>query len=176
MNEAVKKAKELGSEFDKLAETVGIGALKWNDLKRDPKTNIVFDWEEILKMQGNSGPYLQYTFARTQSVLRKDKSEKPKTKSSEIRSSKIEVNDEEASLLRSFIHFPEVVEEAAEKYAPNLLCNYLYDLAQKYNAFYNKHRIIGSENFELRLKLTAATGQILKNGLTLLGIDTPEKM
>jgi len=176
LNEAVKKAKELGSGSDKLAETVGIGALKWNDLKRDPKTNIVFDWEEILKMQGNSGPYLQYTFARTQSVLRKAKSKKPKTKSSEIRSSKIEVNDEEASLLRSFIHFPEVVEEAAKKYAPNLLCNYLYDLAQKYNAFYNKHRVIGSANLELRLKLTAATGKILKNGLTLLGIDTPEKM
>jgi arginyl-tRNA synthetase len=178
LNEAVKKAKELGSETDKLAEDVGIGALKWNDLKRDSKTNILFNWDEILNMQGNSGPYLQYTVARTNSVLAKRKTSNVKVKNV---NRSLNFNKEEKLLLRSFIHYPEVVEKAAEIYAPNLLCNYLFDLAQKYNGFYNMHDILKTRTkniklSEFRLALTATTGQILKNGLALLGIKTPEKM
>src|SRR3970282_2282997 len=86
------------------------------------------------------------------------------------------LNAEELALMRSFIHFPEVIQDAAKNYSPNLLCNYLFDLAQKFNAFYNMHKIVGSKEQGIRLALTSATGQILKNGLNILGIDTPFKM
>lgn len=171
LDEAEKRARDLGSDNAILAKSVAVGALKYNDLKRDPKTEIVFDWDEILNMQGNSGPYLQYTFARTQSVLAKSKKE---IKNLQLQGD--DLNKEELALLRTFIHFPEVVTEAAEKYAPNLLCNYLFDLAQKYNSLYNEHKIIAGDNEALRLVLTATTGQILKNGLALLGIQAPSKM
>ena len=79
-------------------------------------------------------------------------------------------------ILRLLIHFPEVVEEAEENFAPNLLCNYLFDLAQKFNNFYQKHKILGSDKEEFRLQLTFAVGQTLKTGLYLLGIESPKKM
>jgi len=78
--------------------------------------------------------------------------------------------------LRLLVHFPEVVEEAEENFAPNLLCNYLFELSQKFNNFYQKHKIIGSKNEDFRLSLTSAVGQILKTGLYLLGIESPRKM
>jgi len=96
-----------------------------------------------------------------------------------------DLKPEELSLLRTFIHYPEVVEEATKNYAPNLLCNYLYDVAQKFNLFYQKHGILKDESVrveeqesvrDFRLALTAATGQILKNGLYLLGIQAPKSM
>ena len=183
---------------DKDIESIGIGAIKYNDLKRDPKTEIIFDWDEILNMEGNSGPYLQYTYARTQSVLRKGTKVNFKGFSLQGEYSNFEFSFEEAKLLRSFVHFQEVVEVAAKNYSPNLLCNYLYDLAQKFNTFYNAHRILDGESKEpitnhqpaspklqrgeslitrdFRVALTSATGQVLKNGLTLLGIGSPERM
>jgi arginyl-tRNA synthetase len=148
---------------------VGIGAIKYFDLMHSPETFIDFDWEKIMNMQGNSGPYIQYTFARTKSVLKKAKS--PHTTYNIPHT-----NSEEALLLRNLIHFPEIVQESAQNYSPNLLCNYLYNLAQTYNSFYNKHKIIGSENESFRLSLTSATGQVLQTGLNLLGIETPEEM
>ncbi len=174
LDEAVKKAKELGSDNDELAAIVSVGALKWNDLKRDAKTEIVFDWNEILNMQGNSGPYLQYTFARTQSVIKKS-GFKPSQKIDQA-VVKSKLSDQERLLLSAFIHFPEIVEEAAQKYAPNLLCNYLYDLASKFNTFYNGHKIIGGENEQLKLAIVYTTGKLINKGLTLLGIESPEKM
>ncbi|MBI4033099.1 MAG: arginine--tRNA ligase, partial [Candidatus Blackburnbacteria bacterium] len=86
------------------------------------------------------------------------------------------LNTEEEDILRTFYKFPEIVQEAAENYAPNLLCNFLFELAQKYNAFYNRHRILEAENQEFRLALTEITGNILQSGLGLLGIDAPERM
>ncbi len=162
-----------------VAKAVGIGAVKYFDLKHHPTSDIIFDWNKILVLEGNSGPYLQYTAARASSVLRKAKlpiSNYQFPINSQI--SDLKISNEENLILRALIHFPEVVESAAENYSPNLLCSYLFDLAQKYNGFYNKHRIRGSENLELKLRLglTSAVGQVLKNGLTLLGIGTPERM
>ena len=175
--EAVKKAQKLGSENQKVAEQVGIGALKWNDLKRSSHLDIIFDWNEILNMQGDSGPYIQYTFARTQSVLAELKIKNEKLKIDwKLEIGNLKLQQEETSLLRALNRFTEVVEEAGEKFAPNLLCNYLFDLAQKFNLFYQKHKIIGSENEDFRLALTRATGIIIKNGLNLLGINAPERM
>jgi arginyl-tRNA synthetase len=86
------------------------------------------------------------------------------------------LNSKELAVLRTLPRFIEVVEQSARNYAPNLLCNYLYVVAQKYNAFYNKHRIIGSKSEDIRIKLTESVGQVLKNGLGLLGIETPVRM
>ena len=178
-----QQSEEEFSEFqDELAIEVGIGALKWNDLKREPKTEITFDWDEILSMQGNSGPYLQYTYARCQSVL--DKADKDISRLNsviseilkQVQDDKMSLNDEELALLRSYPNYSEVIANASNNYSPNLLCNYLYDLAQKYNTYYNAHKIVGGENEGLGLALTVATGIILKNGLSLLGIKSPEKM
>jgi arginyl-tRNA synthetase len=119
-------------------------------------------------MEGNSGPYLQYTYARCQSVLKK-KSLKPKTQIQKW-------NDQELALLREFYKFEEKIIEAAERFSPAVLAEYLLILARKYNEFYAKNRIIGEKEEEQRLFLTERTSNILKTGLEILGIETIEKM
>lgn len=159
----------LGSnEKEKVAKAVGIGAVKYFDLMHHPSTDIIFDWEKIFVLEGNSAPYLQYTVARANSVLEKGKKSSPK--------GKIALNPEELAVLHSLTRFSEIIVIAAKSYSPNLLANYLFDLAQKFNNFYNQHRIVGGENEELRLALTAGTRQVLKNGLAILGIETPQRM
>lgn len=153
-----------------VAEAVGVGAIKYFDLVHHPTSNIDFNWETTLSLEGNSAPYLQYTIARTNSVL---------VKAKPVKDSKVVVknfNREELMLLRSLPRFSGIIVDAAKNYSPNLLCNFLFDLAQKYNAFYNKHKILGSKEQSIRLGITQATGQVLKNGLTLLGIQAPERM
>lgn len=173
-------------EKENVAESVGLAALKYGLLRISRETDTYFDIEESLSLEGDSGPYLQYTYARCQSVLRKAEEKhfgggaKAKFLSSEVEvlfSS--EVNPEELALLRTIYQFPEVVQKAGKNFAPNLICNFLFDLAQKYNLFYNRHSILKAEGLELvrsRLVLTAAVAQVLKNGLNLLGIGTPERM
>ncbi len=170
LDEAVKRAKELTKET-KVARAVGIGAIKYNDLKQNPRTDIIFDWDQMLTLSGNSGPYLQYTYARTQSVLHK-----AKNSNLQFTIYNLQLSDEEQVLLRKLYRFSEVIGEAAKTYSPNLLTNFLFELCSAYNLFYDKERIIGSENEGFRLQLTAAIGQILKNGLGLLGIQALEKM
>lgn len=190
LEEAVSRAAALEKETNEQQNksAVAIGALKWNDLKRDSKQDITFDWDDILNMQGNSGPYLQYTYVRTQSVLSRIKDKELSIKEGGLENLETNLNEgnnklqtinyqlEEKELLRFLSQYPYHVEVAAENFAPNLLCNYLFELAQKFNLFYEKHKIIGSEHENFRLQLTSATGQVLKNGLSLLGIGTVEKM
>lgn len=170
LNEAIKKAEKLGNEKS-VAKDVGIGAIKYFDLMHSVDSDVVFDWEKMMNLEGNSGPYLQYTVARTNSVLAK-----ASTKNLTLNGEHSDLNGEEISILRSLIKFSEVIKIAAKLYSPNLLCNYLYNLASKYNGFYNKHKIIGGENEDFRLILTSGVGQVLKNGLTILGIKAPERM
>lgn len=167
--EAVERAKKLGNESEKNAGDVGIGAIKYFDLSHHPDTNINFDWDRMFALEGNSGPYLQYTVARTNSVLAKAGVKGGRFKDREL-------NEEELAILRSLTRFTEVIASASKTYSPNLLCNYLYELASKFNTLYNKHKIIGSDNEEFRLMLTSGVGQVLKNGLRLLGIQVPERM
>ncbi|NCN58865.1 arginine--tRNA ligase [Candidatus Roizmanbacteria bacterium CG22_combo_CG10-13_8_21_14_all_38_20] len=153
---------------DKSAEIIMIGAVKYSMLKVDPKSEIAFDINQSISLEGNSGPYLQYTYARCKSIARKSENSKSDTS--------LQPNIEELTILRTLYKYPEVVLEAGKTYSPNLICNYLFDLAQKYNTFYNKHKVIGGDNVQFRLQLTSATAQVLKNGLKLLGIKTLEKM
>jgi arginyl-tRNA synthetase len=171
LDEAKKLLKSKYPEMeDEILEQVSVGAIKYALLKSSLGHDIEFSFEESINIQGNSGPYVQYTFVRTQSVLEKVKSE------AKIGEKDLKLEPEEISLLRALSNFPEVVSAAGEKFAPNVLCNYLFDLAQKFNLFYQKHKIIGSDNEDFRLNLTRGVGQVLKNGLSLLGIQAPSKM
>lgn len=158
-------------EKRKIAESVGIGAVKYNDLSQHYSKDIVFDWDKMLNLKGNSGPYIQYTLARTISVLNKSK------KIQDFSSFKFnELNTEEKNLIRKIRMFPEIVYESLENFSINSICNFLFELSQEYNLFYNNNRIINSENENSRLILTSATSQVLQNGLNILGIDSLEKM
>ncbi|BCX15063.1 MAG: arginine--tRNA ligase [Patescibacteria group bacterium] len=184
LKEAIKKAKEIitnsatsrnlsSDKIEEVSEKVGIGAIKYFDLKHSVKSDIVFDWNKILSLEGNSGPYLQYTFARTFSVLKKAGSFKFDFKSA------FEVNEDEKSLLRFIFHFEEVIKKAAFEFSPNLLCDFLFELCQKFNSFYDKYPILKEEDLkkrQLRLKLTEAVSLVLKKGLGILGIEAVEKM
>ncbi len=174
-------ADQVRSLFDtkdeKVAEQVAIGAIKYWMLKYNPKAAISFDINESVSIHGNSGPYLQYAFARTQSVLEKAKSNKQKAISKpSIQSTTYNLQPEEMFLLRLLYRFPEIVEEAALKFSPNLLCNYLFEVAKAFNLFYQKHSILKSDQQAFRLALTETVGIVIKQGLHLLGIAAPSKM
>jgi len=159
------------TEKEETVNRIAVGAIKWNDLKRSSHLDVVFDWDEVLNMEGNSGPYLQYVYARIQSVL-----SKACGKEIGAESAVFEFEPEELTLLRMVCRFPEVLEEAAGNFAPNILCNYLFEVAQSFNLFYQRHKIIGSETESFRLALTYSVGEVIKNGLGLLGIAAPDKM
>jgi len=171
LNEAIEKANTLSkTKNDKLAKQVGIGAVKYFDLSHQPQSSISFNFEKMLSMEGNSGPYLQYTVARCSSIMTKSQIinlQSPKS---------YQLNTEEQSLLHKLAQYSEIVVMAAKNYSPNILCTYLYELAQKFNSFYNAHKIIGGENEEFKLQLTKSTGLTLKAGLKLLGIEAPDRM
>lgn len=170
LNEAINKAEILGNKD--VAKAVGIGAVKYNDLKREPTREYVFDWEDILNMKGNSGPYLQYTYARIQSLIQKVDDENIDFENNKIN----DFSDKEVLIARKIAQFSGVLLIAGKNYSPNLICNYLYDLSSTFNSFYNDEKIIGSTREKERIALSKATSQVLKNGLKLLGIKTVEKM
>ncbi|MBI4099948.1 arginine--tRNA ligase, partial [Candidatus Microgenomates bacterium] len=155
---------------DKTAlEAVTIAAVKYSVLKAGPGLNATFDLEKSVSLEGDSGPYLQYTYARAKSVLRKA----GVSKEDLLASQEVLLRSEELAILRFLYRFPEVVEAAAKQYAPNLVCGYLFELAKRFNNLYNNCPILGNE---FRLNLTEATATVLKNGLNLLGIEALEKM
>ena len=173
-----------------ISEKCAIAAVKYSFLRVSTQQVIAFDIDASVNFEGDSGPYLLYSYARAKSVLRKaglSQSALNTELSDSLRQNELKnvpVNTEERDILRRLMYFPEIVNEAAVRHAPSLICNYLFELAQSFNLFYAKHSILGGEqksavtdeqkNF--RLELTSATAQILKKGLCLLGIDVLEKM
>jgi len=156
----------------KTVQAVAFAAIKYGYLKYDTNTKIYFDLEETIAIEGNTGPYLQYTYARIQSVL--EKAGKFKKMAPAGFTQKTEL-----SLSRQLMHYDETVVLAAKEYRPNLLCNYLFELASKFNAFYDQVSILGAESEDskiARLNLLAAVAAVLEHGLNLLGIKTVEKM
>lgn len=146
-------------------DAVTVGAVKYSVLKTGCGQDVAFDIKKTVSIEGNSGPYLQYTYARARSVLEKNGRVRPFHLT--------ELNPEEDVLLRTLYRYEEVVAQAAEELAPNLVANFIYDAAQKFNAFYNQHQIMGND---FRLWLTQATAEILQQGLGLLGMAAPAKM
>ena len=179
LDEAKKNIIEKYKSGPVVAEQIAVGAVKYSFLKNSLTQEIAFDLDESISFEGNSGPYLQYTYARTRSVLAKSKIKNQKSKNKrKIENRKWKIEEEEFSVMKALFHFPEIVESAAQNYAPNFICNYLYELAQKFNSFYSKHKILVDDPLvlEFRVRLASATGTVLKSGLNLLGIDSPERM
>jgi len=174
--EAKKRAEKLSKGNKSVAHVVAIGAMKWNDLKSETSRDIVFDWDEILSMKGNSGPYVQYATVRAKSVLKKAALEEF---SPAFGDDSWKMDDIEMDLARQIDRFEETVEKAALEFAPHHLTGYLFELAQRFNSFYNTHQIINAENSDARERrciLTQAAEKTLEYGLALLGIQTPEEM
>ncbi len=166
LDRAISKAEEINKDKN-IVKKIGIGAVKYNDLCRHYSRDIVFDLDKMITLEGNSGPYIQYSAVRCKSVLKKAKVGAFRAES---------FNKEEELLLRALRKFPEIVQEAADKFSPNIICNFVFDLAQKFNLFYEKHSILEGENRDFRIALTKAVLQILESSLGLLGIEVPEKM
>jgi len=162
---ATKKARELSPEGSKDdIRRIGIGGVKYNDLKRHYKREVVFDWERILSMKGDSGPYLQYTCVRCKSVLEK---------AGDYVFEPGELNEKERKVVKRLAQFEEVVEQAMESFSPNVVAEYAYKLAKEYNAFYDEFAILGNNK---RLAITEGVFVVLRQCLALLTISLPEKM
>jgi arginyl-tRNA synthetase len=186
LDKAESKAAQLTDQTE-VAKKVSIAALKWNDLKRKAELAINFEWDEILNLQGNSGPYMLYSYARAKSVLTKAEEMEALKRfmdgdflvDDDVSKSSSEIipNDEEKEILSLLDDYAGVVERAASEYAPHHIANYLFKLAQAFNSFYNKHQILkNSAERQFRLQLTYAVSVIIKEGLSLLGIETLERM
>lgn len=156
------------------AEIVSVAAVKYSFLKSSVYSQIAFDFDESISLDGNSGPYLLYTYVRCRSVLKKA----PQDSINISPFPTLKLENEELMLLRSLTNFERIVFEAAKNLSPNIIANYLYELAQTYNLFYQKHKILEAEEEfkKVRLLLTKATSRVIKKGLYLLGIETIERM
>jgi arginyl-tRNA synthetase len=160
-------------EKRELYKTIGLGALKYYILKVDPKKRILFDPKESIDFQGNTGPFIQYTYARIQSILRKANLE------SDEDLSQITLHPKEKELIKQIQLFPEVIQNAAENHSPALIANYTYDLVKEFNSFYQNVSILGADNETektLRVQLSRVVANTIKNGFGLLGIKVPERM
>jgi arginyl-tRNA synthetase len=177
---AEQTTKELGKvegfndeELKQLYKIIGSGALKYFMLKVDAKKKMLFDPKESIDFNGNTGPFIQYTYARIQSVL---------NKAADIKISidpKLELNELERELIKLIYEFPAILEESAKTYNPSHIANYVYELTKTFNRFYHDHSILKEENEtikKLRLALAKQCAQIIKNGMNLLGIDVPNRM
>ena len=187
IDEAVARAREVidaknpdlaPKEKDAIAMAVALGALRYNDLKENRTTDIIFDWEKMLDFSGDSGPYLQYTYARLKSILRKSK-----ISSAQLRPATVDVSmlerTTELALMRKLFEFPDIVVRAGELYSTSTLAVYLYKLAVTANKFYETTPILKDEDaarLRARLLLIATAADVLKKGLGLLGIKTLEKI
>ena len=180
INNASKLSKELGkldglSSNDKkvLNETIGLGALKYYILKVDPKKRILFDPNDSIDFNGNTGPFIQYTYARIQSLLTKSNYKKSKI------NNQLEINDKEKQLLKLLTIFPEIIKSAADNLNPALIANYTYELVKNFNSYYQTTTILKINDEELkgfRLTLSYKVASIIKSSMKLLGINVPEKM
>lgn len=157
---------------EKIAKSIGIGAMKYGMLKISPEKTIFFDWEEALKIEGDTGPYLQYAYTRCNGILKKAKKWKSNFKTELL-------TDQEKELVKLLVKFPETVEQAAKDLRPHYICNYAYDLATTFDKFYEFCPVLKAENDKqknFRLSLVQATKIVLENALKLIGIEPLEKM
>ncbi len=186
---ARKISEELGKiedfsteEKDRLYKMIGLGALKYYILKVDPKKRILFNPEESVDFQGNTGPFIQYTYARIQSILRKASEASIVIDGDnllELDINSIEMNVKEKELIKIIQQYPEIIQQAAINYSPALVANYTYDLVKEFNSFYQNIPILATE-IEIekifRVKLSNAVAEIIKSAFSLLGIEVPERM
>lgn len=187
MDEMVATAKQTSAELgkldgctkeeaDKISEIIGLGALKYFILKVDPRKNMTFNPKESIDFNGNTGPFIQYTYARIQSVMRKAAAEGI---SFNFNADNFEPNDKEIALIQRIADFAEVVSEAGKTYSPALVANYAYELVKEYNQFYHDYQIMKETNEDIRsfrLALSKVVGNTIQHAFWMLGIDVPERM
>lgn len=160
-------------EKAKLYKTIGLGALKYYILKVDPKKRILFNPEESVDFAGNTGPFIQYTYARIQSIIRKADFDYSGAVAA------IALHEKEKELLKQMEAFPEVIQNAAQNFSPALIANYTYELVREYNSFYQAVPILGSDNMTekiFRVQLSKKVADIIASAFNLLGIEVPERM
>ena len=163
-----------GEEKREVARIIGMGALKYFILKVDPRKNMLFNPEESIDFNGNTGPFIQYTYARIRSLERKAGDNLP-----ELDIDAITPNDKEIAIIQRISDFATVVEEAGKTYSPALIANYTYDLAKEFNQYYHDYSILKEEDVNVkvfRLELSRTVASIIKRAFSLLGIDVPERM
>ncbi|MDO4228328.1 MAG: arginine--tRNA ligase [Capnocytophaga sp.] len=185
--EMEQTAKEISQELGKLDgydeaqkkalyHTIGLGALKYYILKVDPKKRILFDPKESIDFQGNTGPFIQYTYARIKSILRKYNELAKEGRANQPVS---ELHPKEKDLLKNIELFPEIVQNAATAYSPAVIANYVYDLVKEFNSFYQNVSILGEENIakrDFRVDLCRKISEIIASAFAMLGIQVPERM
>lgn len=185
MHEMTTTAQSISEELGKLDgyseeekavlyKTIGLGALKYYMLKVDPKKTMMFNPEESVDFNGNTGPFIQYTYARIQSILRKADFEYKV-----VVVETIDLHEKEKELIKQIQLFPEVIQQAAENHSPALVANYTYDLVKEFNSFYQNVSILGEEDVNkkiFRVQLSYLVGNTIKNAFSLLGINVPERM
>ena len=185
MDDMIRDAAEVSAERGKndftpeesaeIARIVGMGALKYFLLKVDPRKNITFNPKESIDFNGNTGPFIQYTYARIRSVLRKAEAAGYDMTAYEM----VSPNEKETSLIQHLADFPQVVAEAGRTYSPALIANYVYELVKEYNQFYHDYSILNEPDAavrSLRLALSKNVASVVKKGMRLLGIEVPERM
>ena len=186
IDDMVKTAKVVSAELGKLdgltedevneiCETVGLGALKYFLLKVDPRKNMTFNPKESIDFNGNTGPFIQYTYARIRSVLRKA----AETGVAVTDFSAVVPNEKETALIQTLSDFPATVAEAGRSYSPALIANYTYELVKQYNQFYHDYSILREDDAairSLRLTICSVTAKVIKTAMSLLGINVPERM
>ncbi|WP_179022394.1 arginine--tRNA ligase [Winogradskyella forsetii] len=190
IQEMADTAEEISKELGKLEDynedekkalykTIGLGALKYYILKVDPKKRILFDPKESIDFQGNTGPFIQYTYARIQSILRKATSTHFGSAQRATLSDQIVLHEKEKQLIKQLELFPEAIQNAAEQHSPALIANYTYDLVKDFNSFYQNVSILGADSdIEkcFRVDLSRLVSQTIKNAFQVLGIEVPERM
>jgi arginyl-tRNA synthetase len=154
---------------------IGLGALKYYILKVDPKKRILFDPKESVDFQGNTGPFIQYTYARIRAILRKVDFDASITLSED----KVSLHPKEKELIKQLELFPDVIQQAAASHSPALVANFTYDLVKEFNSFYQNVSILGADEQNekiFRVQLAQSVSSTLKNAFDLLGIEVPERM
>ncbi len=183
MDDMTKTAREISQELGKLDgytneqkeelyKIIGLGALKYFILKVDPKKRILFDPKASVDFQGNTGPFIQYTYARIQSILRKVDFDYSKEVT-------VELHEKEKELLKQLALYPEIIQQASENYSPAVIANYTYDVVKGFNSFYQNVSILGEEDENkklFRVRLAKKVGETIKSAFSLLGIQVPERM
>jgi arginyl-tRNA synthetase len=163
-------------EKEKISKAVGVSALIYSDLSNDRIKDIKFDWDKILRLEGDSGPYLQYTYARAKSILAKSKLNLKKLVEKDIKN--IPLEEEEKALIVLLKEFPSIVENAASSFSPHIIANYALKVSDTFNTFYEKCPVLKADVSEkkFRLALTQSVAQVLKNAMLLLGMIPLERM
>ena len=160
------------TEYASLNEKVALGALKYFMLKVDPRKRMLFDPKESIDFNGNTGPFIQYTYARIKSILRKNKLKIGV-------SNQININLKERELIKNILDFPKIIQESVNSYSPALIANYVYDLVKEYNSYYQSTTILGADSEDIvvfRVALSKKVSDNIKSAMSLLGIDVPERM